>query len=129
MHELTETATAAVNKLRQSLTRRAGTSEPRPPARFAMNAKLGKKAKFRFRVSEQQPQGPRAGARVRTALRPVREPDHAAADGGARGSFQSVGWRVPGTLIPGNYRFCVLATDKAGNASKTSCAKLVLKKP
>jgi hypothetical protein len=28
----------------------------------------------------------------------------------------------------GKYRFCVLATDKAGNASKTSCAKLVVKK-
>ena len=47
---------------------------------------------------------------------------------GARGSVQSVGWRVPRTLVPGKYRFCVLATDKAGNASKTSCAKLVLKK-
>ena len=47
---------------------------------------------------------------------------------GTRGSVQSVSWRVPRAMGAGTFRFCVLATDKAGNASKTSCAKLVLKK-
>ena len=128
VHELTETATAGVNKLRQSLTQPSGDKRAPTARALAMSAKLGKKAKLRFRVSDNSGKaralvrvyGPRYAlfASLTMPLRTV----------GARGSVQSVGWRVPRTLVPGKYRFCVLATDKAGNASKTSCAKLVLKK-
>ena len=43
---------------------------------------------------------------------------------GKRGSVQSVSWRVPRAMGAGKFRFCALATDRGGNASKTSCAKL-----
>jgi hypothetical protein len=45
---------------------------------------------------------------------------------GMRGSIQSVTWRVPVSLGAGKFRLCVLAADQAGNASKTSCATLLL---
>ena len=47
---------------------------------------------------------------------------------GARGSVQSVGWRVPRTLVPGKYRFCVLATDKAGQREQDELREALLKK-
>ena len=127
--ELTKTATAGVNALRDSLTPKTGDQRAPTTRALATSAKLGKKAKLRFRVSDNSGKA-RALVRVygtRFALyanlgMPMRTV-------GARGSVQSVGWRVPRTLVPGKYRFCVLATDKAGNASKTSCAKLLLKKP
>ena len=128
VHELTETATAGVNKLRQSLTKPSGDKRAPSARALAMSAKLGKKTKLRFRVSDNSGKaralvrvyGPQYAlfASLSMALRKV----------GARGSVHSVGWRVPPTLAPGKYSFCVLATDKAGNASKTSCAKLLLKK-
>ena len=129
--ELTQTAIAAVHKLRMSLSPRSGDSRPPNVHALAMSARLGKKAKLRFRVSDNSSNA-RALVRVygsgyaqyalfaslSTPLRNV----------GVRGSVQSVTWRVPPTLGVGKFRFCVLATDRAGNASKTSCAKLLLKK-
>jgi hypothetical protein len=118
-----------VNALRDSLTAKTGDQRAPTTRALATSAKLGKKTKLRFRVSDNSGKA-RALVRVygtRFALyasltMPFRTV-------GARGSIKSVGWRVPRTLIPGKYRFCVLATDKAGNASKTSCATLLLKKP
>jgi hypothetical protein len=127
--ELTQTATAGVNAVRLSLTRPSGDGRAPTARALAMSAKLGKKTALRFRVSDNSGKA-RALVRVygpqyalfASLSMPLRKV-------GARGSVQSVRWRVPPTLAPGKYRFCVLATDKAGNASKTSCAKLQLQKP
>jgi len=126
--ELTESATAGVNKLRASLAHPNGDTRAPKARAFPQNAKLGKKAKLRFRVSDNSGKA-RALVRVygpqyllyANLTMPLKKV-------GKRGSVQSVAWHVPRTLVPAKYRFCVLATDKAGNASKTSCAKLVLKK-
>ena len=45
----------------------------------------------------------------------------------AYGSTYFVGWRVPATAPAGSYAFCVVATDRAGNHSPSSCASLTLK--
>jgi hypothetical protein len=126
--ELTQTATVAVQKLRVVLPRKADARAPNVRA-LAGAARLGTKTKLRFRLSDNSGQA-RALVRVygtqyalyATLAMPLRKV-------GARGSVQSVRWRVPKAMGAGKFRFCVLATDKAGNASKTSCAKLVLKKP
>ena len=126
--ELTQTATAGVNKLRASLAHPNGDVRAPKARAFPLSAKLGKKAKLRFRVSDNSGKA-RALVRVygsqlalyATLTMPLRKV-------GTRGSVQSVSWRVPRAMGAGRFRFCVLATDKGGNASKTSCAKLVLKK-
>jgi hypothetical protein len=126
--ELTQTATAGVHKLRLSLTRPSGDKKAPTARALAMSAKLGKKAKLRFRVSDDSGKA-RALVRVYGAqyalyaslTMPLRKV-------GKRGSLQAVSWLVPRAVGAGKFRFCVLATDQAGNASKTSCAKLLLKK-
>jgi hypothetical protein len=126
--ELTQTATVAVKKLRLSLVPPSGDGRAPSVRAIAMSAKLGKKAKLSFRISDNSGKA-RALVRVygtqyalfANLAMPLRQV-------GKRGSVQSVSWRVPRTLGTGRFRFCVLATDKGGNASKTSCAKLVLKK-
>jgi uncharacterized repeat protein (TIGR01451 family) len=45
----------------------------------------------------------------------------------AAGSVYFVGWHVPANAAKGNYWFCVVATDRAGNKSAQSCAPLALK--
>jgi hypothetical protein len=45
----------------------------------------------------------------------------------AAGSVYFVGWHVPANAPKGNYWFCVVATDRAGNKSAQSCAPLALK--
>jgi len=127
--ELTQSATAGVNRLRSSLAHPSGDARAPKARAFPLTAKLGKKAKLRFRVSDNSGKA-RALVRVygsqyalyATLTMPLRKV-------GARGSVQSVSWRVPRAMGAGKFRFCVLATDTAGNASKTSCAKLVLRKP
>jgi len=126
--DLTETATAGVNRLRASLGHRSGDARAPKARALPLTATLGKKVKLRFRVSDNSG---RARALVRvygsqyalyaTLTMPLRKV-------GAHGSLQSVAWRVPRAMGAGRFRFCVLATDRAGNASKTSCAKLALKK-
>jgi hypothetical protein len=129
--ELTQTATAAVRKLRLALAPPSGDARAPKVHALALSARLAKKAKLRFRVSDNS-------GKVRALVRvygtkyayyalfasltmPLRNV-------GARGSVQSVTWRVPPTLGTGKFRFCVLATDRAGNASKTSCAALILRR-
>jgi hypothetical protein len=127
VEQLTETATFAVHRLRLSFARPSGDARAPRVRAIAMSARLGKKAKLRFRVADNR-RKVRALVRVYGAqyalfaslampLRSVR----------AHGSVVSVSWRVPVTLGAGTLQFCVLATDRAGNASKTSCAKLLLK--
>jgi hypothetical protein len=38
-----------------------------------------------------------------------------------------VGWHVPAKAAKGNYSFCVVAVDRAGNKSAQSCAPVALK--
>lgn len=126
--ELTQTATAGVNKLRLSFIPPSGDARAPSVRALAASARLGAKAKLRFRIADNSGKA-RALVRVygaRYALyanlgMPLRTV-------GKRGTVQTVTWRVPRAVGAGTYRFCVLATDKAGNASKTSCAKLTLKK-
>ena len=113
MHELTQTATAGVNKLRQSLNRPSGDKRAPTARALAMSAKLGKKAKLRFRLSDNSGKA-RALVRVygpqyalfASLTMPLRKV-------GARGSVQSVSWRVPVTLGTGKFSFCVLR-DRQG---------------
>jgi hypothetical protein len=126
--ELTETATAGVKKLRLSLARPSGDARAPKARAIQMSARLGKKAKLRFRVADNS-------GKARALVR-VYGPQYALFASlpmplrhvGARGSLQTVTWHVPVTLGVGKFQFCVLATDRAGNASRTSCAKLLLKK-
>ena len=43
------------------------------------------------------------------------------------GTTYFVGWHVPLKDAKGRYTFCVVATDRAGNHSRTSCALLAIK--
>ena len=45
----------------------------------------------------------------------------------AFGSVYFLAWHVPAQAAKGNYRFCVVAYDRAGNRSAESCAPLALK--
>ena len=127
VEQLTETATFAVHRLRMSFARPSGDGRAPRVRAIAMSTRLGKKAKLRFRVADNS-RKVRALVRVYGAqyalfaslAMPLRRV-------GAHGSVVSVSWRVPVTLGVGTLQFCVLATDRAGNASKTSCAKLLLK--
>jgi hypothetical protein len=126
--ELTETATLGVKRLRLSLARPNGDKRAPKARAIGMTAKLGRKAKLAFRISDNSGKA-RALVRVYGAqyalfaslAMPLRKV-------GKRGSLQHVTWRVPVTLGAGTFQFCVLATDRGGNASKTSCAKLLLRK-
>ena len=45
----------------------------------------------------------------------------------AFGTTYFLGWHVPALAPKGTYRFCVVAVDRAGNHSRSSCAALKLK--
>ena len=45
----------------------------------------------------------------------------------AYGSVYYLGWQVPARAVKGNYSFCVVAVDRAGNKSAQTCAPLALK--
>lgn len=45
----------------------------------------------------------------------------------AYGTTYFLGWHVPASAPKGTYRFCVVAVDRAGNHSRSSCAALKLK--
>jgi len=44
----------------------------------------------------------------------------------AYGSIYFLGWKVPARAAKGNYSFCVVAVDRAGNKSAQTCAPLAL---
>jgi hypothetical protein len=45
----------------------------------------------------------------------------------AYGSTYFLGWHISAKAPRGSYSFCIVATDRAGNHSRASCASLVLK--
>ena len=99
---------------------RFDTEPPRTRA-LASSGRSGHVAKLRYRVSDnsgearerlQVFEGRRVVRMLGTRFRPV-----------GPGRTYSVGWRVPATTI-GPLRFCVRASDRAGNASADVCAPL-----
>jgi hypothetical protein len=88
-------------------------------------AKRGAVAKLRFKIYDDQgvakaittvKRGPTPVGTAKTGYGPV-----------AAGSVYYVAWHVPAHAAKGNYWFCVVAVDRAGNKSAQSCAPLVLK--
>ncbi len=121
---LTNAATAAVQKLRQTI----GTGAHRdatPPAvsALASTGKKGKPATLRFTVYD-------ASGKSREVVR-VYGPSYLLFATISKGFAKSkpkqkasVVWKVPADLETTKLQFCVLAQDPAGNQSKTSCAPL-----
>ncbi len=124
--QLTETAVAGVRKLTAALAPVRGDAKPPTARAIAVTGKLGTKVQLPFRISDNSG---RARALVRvygvqyalfaTLSMPLRRV-------GSHGSLQKVGWRIPVTLGAGKFKFCVLALDKNGNSSVTSCATLTI---
>jgi hypothetical protein len=118
--DLTRTATAAVHRLGALGVKDVDRTAPHVRA-FAVRAKRGAKVDLVYDVSDNSSQsrevvqvyrGPVAIATLRSPL----ERAHT-------GTLDAVHWRVP--KRPGaSYRFCVVATDPAGNASRPSCAAI-----
>jgi hypothetical protein len=117
--DLTRTATAAVHRLGALGTKDVDRVAPRVRA-FAVQAKRGAKVDLVYDVSDNSGQsrevvrvyrGPLAIATLRSPL----ERAHT-------GTLDAVHWRIP--KRSGSYRFCVVATDPAGNASRPSCAAI-----
>jgi hypothetical protein len=121
--ELVRSAASAVRRL-------AGIAEP-PPARDKHAPRVqalpgtirpGKKVQLRYRVSDDSGRS-REVVRVygrnyflyANIVSPLER---------ARGAVDSVSWTVPRILDENKLRFCVLARDRTGNASKASCAGL-----
>lgn len=97
-----------------------------PTARALGSAALpGTMAKLKFRISDNRgtakalvtvKHGARIVGTAKTGFGPV-----------VAGSTYFVGWHVPKTLRKGEYSFCVVAVDKAGNRSHSTCAALAVK--
>ena len=122
--DLTNAATAAVQKLRQTIgtSKRKDTVAPTVAAHASTGAK-GKPAKLAFTVYDASgkareivrvyDQALLLFATITTKLQKAKPKQKT-----------SVTWKVPSDLQETNLRFCVLALDAAGNQSKTSCAPL-----
>ena len=96
-----------------------------PPAIQALNArgKLKRVATLQFRVSDDGGEAREQVTvyRAATALATIAAPFASASKDG---EVHSVKWRVPAKKA--SYRFCVVATDRGGNASGQSCAPIRL---
>ena len=119
---LTMSAAAAVTATFETIK---DTAAPRAVA-FAASAKRGKKAKLSYFVSDDSGQsseqimvynGRKIVARLAAALHVAKA-----------GTVRTVSWKVPASSPLGKRRFCVTASDAAGNKSPPSCAALTIKK-
>jgi hypothetical protein len=126
VEQLTATAAAGVRKLTSALAPVRGDVRPPTARALATTGRLGTKGQLPFRISDNSGRA-RALVRVDGAqyalfatlsmpLKHVR----------AHGSLQHVPWRIPVTIGAGKFKFCVLALDKNGNSSLTSCAALTI---
>jgi hypothetical protein len=121
---LTNAATAAVQKLRQTIgTGAHKDATPPAVAALASTGKKGKPASLRFTVYD-------ASGKSREVVR-VYGPSFLLFATISKGFGKSkpkqkltVVWKVPADLETTKLQFCVLAQDPAGNQSKTSCAPL-----
>jgi hypothetical protein len=90
---------------------------------LASTARRGEVARLRFRVSDDSGSSRRIAhvfrgvRRLATVSSRLELEDSAAL-------YYYLGWRVPRTLAPGALRFCVSASDEAGNVGRPSCASL-----
>jgi hypothetical protein len=118
--DLTRTAISAVKRLGALGTKDVDHSAPRVKA-VAARAKRGAKADLEYRVSDNSGRsrevirvyaGSRVAAKLRSPLERARS-----------GTLDVVHWRIPKTTVS-TYRFCVVATDPAGNMSRPSCAPI-----
>jgi hypothetical protein len=124
---LTNAAAAAVRLLAQRDTSRPRIPDLLPPVPRARpaTAKRGTSARLSYTVYDESGRS-REEVRVYGAklalLAVLRSPMEA-----AKGTVDSVRWRVPKRLQPRALRFCVVAIDAAGNQSRASCATLRIK--
>ena len=118
---LVRTATTAVQRLVVLGTKDVDRAAPSVHA-FPARGKHGAKVDLVYAVSDDSNRSSEvikvyAGARVIATLRSPTERAH--------GTLDAVNWRVP--MHPDStYRFCVVATDPAGNTSRPSCAPIRL---
>jgi hypothetical protein len=92
---------------------------------LSSTGKRGVVAKLRYKISDDhgvakalttiKRSGKKVGA-SNTGLGPV-----------AYGNVYYTGWKVPAHAPKGNYSFCVVGVDSAGNKSAQSCAPLAVK--
>jgi hypothetical protein len=107
-------------------TPKAGPDKKNPTAHpLASKGTRGHTAKLRLRIYDDRgvakavatvKRNGKVVGTAKTGLGPV-----------AYGSSYFVGWHVAAKAPKGRYTFCVVATDRAGNHSPSSCARLVLK--
>jgi len=126
--ELVLSAAAAVRRLAGVADTPATSDRESPHVRaLPAAARPGKTVKLRYRVGDNSGRS-REVVRVygrnyflyASIVSPMER---------ARGSsLDSVRWRAPAHLDETALRFCVLARDRVGNASKASCARLRIKR-
>ena len=124
--ELVLSAAVAVRRL-AGLADAASTRDRRSPRvrALAASGKPGKPIRLRYRVGDNSGRSREVvrvyGANYFLYANLVSPMEHAAKHGW---TSDSVKWRAPLHLNETKLRFCVLARDSAGNASKASCAAL-----
>jgi hypothetical protein len=117
---LMKTATSAVHRLAALGIKDVDRVAPSVHA-FGARAKRGAKVDLAYDVSDNSGQSREvvkvyAAAKLTATLRSPLERVHS-------GTLDVVGWRVPKHPAKA-YRFCVVATDPAGNTSRPSCAAI-----
>jgi hypothetical protein len=101
-----------------------GDHDPPDVKALKSTGKSGKKAKLRYRVSDDSGE---SRERVQVVKRRKVLADMTTSFGTADGGVYYVTWKVP-KEVKGRMRFCVVSQDRSGNNSPTSCAKLKVKK-
>jgi hypothetical protein len=123
----TATSTGTPSGLNGGVTTTKKTADKvKPSSRaIASSGKRGRTAKLRFRIYDDRgvakalatiKRHGKVVATAKTGFGPV-----------AYGSTYYVGWHVPAKAPMGGYSFCVVAVDRAGNASRASCSPLAVK--
>jgi hypothetical protein len=102
------------------------TGDNQPPNLQALKSKgkSGKKAKLRYRVSDNSGE---TRERIQVIRRGKVIEDITTQFGPATGNTYFVVWKVP-KRVKGKMQFCAVSQDRAGNNSQTSCAQLKIKK-
>jgi uncharacterized repeat protein (TIGR01451 family) len=105
-------------------TKKQDTKKPTAHA-LASSGARGRLAKLRFKVYDDH-----GVANVKATVKRNGHAIMKASTGFGRVAYGSVyykGWKVPAHAAKGNYSFCVVAADRAGNTSAQSCAPLAVK--
>jgi uncharacterized repeat protein (TIGR01451 family) len=92
---------------------------------LASTGKRGRAAQLRFKVYDNN-----GVAKVTSTVKRNGTPMATSSTGYgpvAYGSVYFLDWKVPANVAKGNYSFCVVAVDRAGNKSAQTCAPLALR--